>query len=492
MALLPLVLMCFNNHLWLLYGILTGSYFPLSAAALVGELAGIVFTGVYYRWARNTLEAQRICCAAIAGMTMVTLYVLLSISGRTGQSYAELVQTLGYVGAAINICLYASPLATIKLVLETKSSASLPINLCCMIFLNCCMWVATSIIDNDMFVLIPSGIGLVFSFVQLPLYFIYRPTHPYVDLDAQLEEDYGISVTKTINNFNGVKCEVDTRSSLPTAYRTVRPSRVARFATYKYQRAEGAPLAAGSIPSILIYRIFKQKDVGVASVIPLVTLLSNCHVWMIYGYMIKNWFPIFWVYLFGDFVALIFLSVYWRYTIQRHYVNRVLLVTFSILVVISIYAIIGKLGYTDQSRGNVGSVMGFIADLSATCMYASPMEKLMQVLKYRSAVFINPHMVIAGLINNCLWFTYGILVDNWFMISPNILFIILNSFTLVLCIVFNPTTHPLPEDFHIQGEIDAVPTMPIECASKTSFSCKVDPTLPSPAFQAMHSPLEAV
>ncbi|KAF4315368.1 hypothetical protein BBO99_00009416 [Phytophthora kernoviae] len=412
MALLPLVLMCFNNHLWLLYGILTGGYFPLSAAALVGELAGIVFTGVYYRWARNTLEAQRICCAAIAGMTMVTLYVLLSISGRTGQSYAELVQTLGYVGAAINICLYASPLATIKLVLETKSSASLPINLCCMIFLNCCMWVATSIIDNDMFVLIPSGIGLVFSFVQLPLYFIYRPTHPYVDLDAQLEEGYGISVTKTIDNFNGVKCE--------------------------------------------------------------------------------NWFPIFWVYLFGDFVALIFLSVYWRYTIQRHYVNRVLLVTFSILVVISIYAIIGKLGYTDQSRGNVGSVMGFIADLSATCMYASPMEKLMQVLKYRSAVFINPHMVIAGLINNCLWFTYGILVDNWFMISPNILFIILNSFTLVLCIVFNPTTHPLPEDFHTQGEIDAVPTMPIECASKTSFSCKVDPTLPSPAFQAMHSPLEAV
>ncbi|KAG7389816.1 hypothetical protein PHYBOEH_007211 [Phytophthora boehmeriae] len=240
LALLPLVLMCFNNHLWLLYGLLTGSYFPLSAAALVGEFAGVVFTGVYYRWARNVLEARRTCCAAFGGVTLVTLYVLLSVSGRTGQSHAELVQTLGYIGATINICMYASPLATIKLVLETKSSASLPINLSCMIFLNCCMWVATSMVDNDMFVLIPSAIGLLCSFVQLLLYFIYRPTHPYIDIDVQLQEGYATSI-------DSVKCELDTTSTLPTTYRTVRPSRVARFATYTFQRAEGASLTAGGL-----------------------------------------------------------------------------------------------------------------------------------------------------------------------------------------------------------------------------------------------------
>ncbi|ETN19119.1 hypothetical protein F441_15266 [Phytophthora nicotianae CJ01A1] len=243
MALLPLVLMCFNNHLWLLYGLLTGSYFPLCAAALVGEIAGIIFTTVYYRYARNTLEACRTCSAAFFGVALVTLYVVLGITGKTGQTFDQVVQSLGYVGAAINICMYASPLATIKVVLETKSSASLPINLCTMIFLNCCMWVATSIVDNDMFVLIPSVIGLVFSGVQLPLYFIYRPTTPYVDLDAQLEEGYGI---KTVDSF---KQDLDLGSGLPTTYRTVRPSRVARFATYTYQRAEGTPLTVGSIPS---------------------------------------------------------------------------------------------------------------------------------------------------------------------------------------------------------------------------------------------------
>ncbi|GMF22182.1 unnamed protein product [Phytophthora lilii] len=244
MALLPLVLMCFNNHLWLLYGLLTASIFPLCAAALAGEIAGVIFTAVYYRWARNTLEARRTCSFAFLGMAAVTVYVLLGITGKTGQTFDQVVQTLGYVGATINICMYASPLATIKVVLETKSSASLPINLCSMIFLNCCMWVATSIVDNDMFVLIPSIIGLMFSGVQLPLYFIYRPTNPYMDLDAQLEEGYGTSTTKT---FDSIKQELDTGSVLPTTYRTVRPSRVARFAMYNYQRAEGTPLTIGSM-----------------------------------------------------------------------------------------------------------------------------------------------------------------------------------------------------------------------------------------------------
>ncbi|KAG3021522.1 hypothetical protein PC128_g10125 [Phytophthora cactorum] len=69
-----------------------------------------------------------------------------------------------------------------------------------------------------------------------------------------------------------------------------------------------------------------------------------------------------------------------------------------------------------------------------------PWKKLLQVLKYKSAVFINAHMVTAGLVNNCLWFTYVILTSNRLIILPNIIFISLNSFTLVLCIVFNPKT----------------------------------------------------
>ncbi|RLN56588.1 hypothetical protein BBJ28_00015507 [Nothophytophthora sp. Chile5] len=247
-------------------------------------------------------------------------------------------------------------------------------------------------------------------------------------------------------------------------------------------------------PAISIYRIHRQKHVGVASVIPLVSLLANSHMWMMYGYLIENWFPIFWVFVYGDVAALAFLAVYWRYTTERRYVARVLGVVALILVITSLYAIIGGLGYTGQTRSQVGSTLGFICDVVAVCLYGAPMEKLLHVLKYKSAVFINVHMVIAGTTNNCLWFTYGILTHNWFIISPNILFITLGTSTLILYAVFNPKTHPLPDNFQLHGRTDddAMSVMSVELTPKASWGGKTGSNLPSPAFEAMQSPLETL
>ncbi|KAL4160180.1 hypothetical protein PRNP1_000751 [Phytophthora ramorum] len=241
-------------------------------------------------------------------------------------------------------------------------------------------------------------------------------------------------------------------------------------------------------PAILIRRIYKEKKVGVASVIPLTTLLANCHTWMLYGCMIKNWFPVFWIFLFGDGAALVFLAVYWAYSPQRCYVIRVLAVTSAILLALSVYAVIGGLGYTRQSRSSVGSIMGIMADLSAVCQYGAPMEKLLQVLKFRSAVFINAHMAMASLVNNCMWLTYGILTGNWFIISPNVLFITLNAFTLGLYAVFNPKTHPLPDDFPLDHSERA--SASLQLTPKCSLHSDAHGTPRSPVFETIRSPLE--
>ncbi|KAG1684964.1 hypothetical protein DVH05_003208 [Phytophthora capsici] len=246
-------------------------------------------------------------------------------------------------------------------------------------------------------------------------------------------------------------------------------------------------------PSISIYRIHKKRDVGVASVVPLVSLLANGHMWMLYGYMVENWFPIFWIFVFGDVAALTYLAVYWRYTTEHRSTGRILAVVSTFLVLGTLYAIIGGFGYTGQSRHQTGTVLGYICDVVAVCLYGAPMEKLFHVLKYRSAAFINVHMVIAGLSNNCTWITYGILSSNWFIISPNILFISLNSFTLVLYLAFNPKTHPLPDNFHrttVRGGGES--GISIELTPRGSFNRKVGNELSSPAYEAMQSPLETL
>ncbi|ETN15011.1 hypothetical protein F442_02382 [Phytophthora nicotianae P10297] len=238
-------------------------------------------------------------------------------------------------------------------------------------------------------------------------------------------------------------------------------------------------------PSILMRQIHKQKHVGVASVIPLVMLAINSHVWMMYGYLGENYFPIFSCYTFGDLAALTYVAIYWRYTTEHRYVARVIAVALIVIIILSIYAILGGFGYTGQIRAQVAKTMGYIGDATAVCLYAAPMEKLFQVLKHKSAAFINAHMVMASLANNIMWFTYGTLTANWIIIAPNILFIALNSSTLVLCIVFNPKTHPLHESFFAHDDT------PIEVSVELSpkNGSKV-PNIPSPEYKAMQSPLE--
>ncbi|KAE8896184.1 hypothetical protein PF005_g1588 [Phytophthora fragariae] len=247
-------------------------------------------------------------------------------------------------------------------------------------------------------------------------------------------------------------------------------------------------LALACSPSILMRQIHKQKHVGVASVIPLVMLLINSHVWMMYGYLAENYFPVFSCFIFGDVAALAYIAVYWRYTSERRYVARVLAVTAMVYIILSTYAIVGGLGGTSQTRAEVAKTMGYIGDATSICLYAAPMEKLLQVLKHKSAVFINAHMVAASLTNNVMWFTYGMLTTNWIIVGPNILFIALNSFTLVLCIVFNPKTHPLHESF-FAGNNDAPIEVSVELSPKAGTGNKAS-NMPSPEYKAMQSPLE--
>ncbi|KAG6612231.1 MtN3-like protein [Phytophthora cinnamomi] len=222
-----------------------------------------------------------------------------------------------------------------------------------------------------------------------------------------------------------------------------------------------------SSPSLNIYRVYKAKSVGVQSIFPLVALLANSHLWMMYGYMAKIYFPVFSCFLVGDFAALIYLTIYFHYSNSRSYVIRSITAVLTVLTILSLYAIAGGLGHTRQSRHEVSTVLGFFADIASVCLYCAPIERLFMVLKHKSAVFINLPMVLAGYANNTIWLTFGSLIQNYFMISINIFFFTMNSITLVVYQIYNPKTHPLKDgwdaissksskvdDFHIQVAVD--------------------------------------
>ncbi|POM67828.1 MtN3-like protein [Phytophthora palmivora] len=163
-----------NCYTWSMYGILSGTYFPVMSVNAFGTLTSLAFALVFYRWSSDRRELHKL--AAIAGGWAVLLLVFAVLCKTAVIPLSEYAQKtiVGYLAVTINVALYASPLQTMKLVLQTKSAASLPATMCCVNLVNGSLWVLYGILANDMFVLTPNAMGVVLSVVQVVLCIKFR------------------------------------------------------------------------------------------------------------------------------------------------------------------------------------------------------------------------------------------------------------------------------------------------------------------------------
>ncbi|ETI32660.1 hypothetical protein F443_20579 [Phytophthora nicotianae P1569] len=121
---LPLITMVVNCHLWMTYGYATDSLFPLLGSQLVRSPE------------EKRKRLRKLYAITFAIWCVVSLYVVLGVSGVFGQTKSEVGTSLGYAGCPFSFSMFASPLATLKHVISTKSSASIPINMCTMILVS--------------------------------------------------------------------------------------------------------------------------------------------------------------------------------------------------------------------------------------------------------------------------------------------------------------------------------------------------------------------
>ncbi|KAG6590812.1 MtN3-like protein [Phytophthora cinnamomi] len=172
------------------YGILRDSLFPVAATQGFGQLAAIVFNVIYFKWSppQARKDNVKLYVIGIVIYCIVTLYFVLVLAGVTGQTNYDGSILMGYAGVAINLCLFVSPLTTLKRVVETKSAASIPINLSIMMFASSVLWVITGLLDSDYFITSLNLAGVAFGASQMVLYHIY---HPGRGVNALPDQQYG-------------------------------------------------------------------------------------------------------------------------------------------------------------------------------------------------------------------------------------------------------------------------------------------------------------
>ncbi|GMF14844.1 unnamed protein product [Phytophthora lilii] len=170
---LPVVMLFTNCVVLVWYGYLSEDIFPLFVTAIMGLVTCAGFIAVFYRYTDDKRSVHRICLMAVAVIVLVCLYGVLGVVGVTGQSKSSLATAMGAISIGTSIGLYGSPLATIRRIVRTKSTATMPFTLCLANFFNSVCWVVYAIIIVDVWVLLPNAFGCVLTTIQLILYVIY-------------------------------------------------------------------------------------------------------------------------------------------------------------------------------------------------------------------------------------------------------------------------------------------------------------------------------
>lgn len=82
----------------------------------------------------------------------------------------------GLVCVIINVLLYGSPLAVMRMVIETKSVEFMPLPMSLLTFVICCLWSGQALLIQNPAVFIPNFLGILMGIAQLVLYACYCKT----------------------------------------------------------------------------------------------------------------------------------------------------------------------------------------------------------------------------------------------------------------------------------------------------------------------------
>uniref|UniRef100_H3H2S5 Sugar transporter SWEET1 n=1 Tax=Phytophthora ramorum TaxID=164328 RepID=H3H2S5_PHYRM len=391
MVALPLVAMAVNNHLCLtispdrmLYGYLTDNVFPLLVTQAFSQLAAIVYNAIYFRWSseHKRIELLKLYTRAFVLHCAVSTYFALGLAGITGQTKADVGTWLGYAGVVVNVWMYASPLATLKHVVETKNSDSIPINLSAMILVSTLLWLGTGIIDSDFFI---TGINAV-------------------DAEPFKAAETTMSIWVAILNVATAIAQVILSLSLTPD----------------------------------IYNVHRRKGTGEMAALPLVAMAVNNHAWMLYGYLADNMFPIFATQAFSQLAALSYNIVYFRWSVPEKRTDLLKLYTQAFVVhcAFSIYTVLGVSGVTNQTKASVGDWVGYAAIVINIWMYASPLATLKHVIETKSSASIPINLSAMIFVSASLWLASGIVDDDFFVWGINAIGTVLSFIQIVVYYIY--------------------------------------------------------
>ncbi|KAI3873617.1 hypothetical protein MKW92_037809 [Papaver armeniacum] len=170
---IPYIMTLLNCLLSAWYGLPFVSPHNILVSTINGTGAAIesIYVILFIIYAKPQKVRVKILALFTLILTVFAIVVLVSLLALHGNSRKLFC---GFAATIFSICMYASPLSIVRLVIKTKSVEFMPFFLSLFVFLCGTSWFIYGLLGRDPFVAVPNGFGCGLGALQLILYAIYR------------------------------------------------------------------------------------------------------------------------------------------------------------------------------------------------------------------------------------------------------------------------------------------------------------------------------
>jgi len=175
---LPWAAMGFNCSLWCLYGLLLRQWVPLVTCNIVGIVAAgaALYTHIQFLPQKAAAGPRYLAGGTLAAAILLFVACYDPLFQSLWYHKAppvKVMDAIGSLGVVVNVLMYSSPLASVKNVLASRSTAKLSLPLALAAFICAVLWTAQGIAMSDPYIWAPNTLGCVFSSFQLSLFHFF-------------------------------------------------------------------------------------------------------------------------------------------------------------------------------------------------------------------------------------------------------------------------------------------------------------------------------
>lgn len=168
---LPYICTLLSTAQWTYYGLIKPGEILISTVNGAGAVLEAVYVILFIIYAPKASKIKTVVLVLLVDILFFTAVFLVTFLAMDNQMR---INVIGVLCVCLTLTMYGSPLAVMKTVIATKSVEFMPFFLSFFLFINGGIWAVWAVLNKDVFVGIPNGIGFGLGASQLILYLIYR------------------------------------------------------------------------------------------------------------------------------------------------------------------------------------------------------------------------------------------------------------------------------------------------------------------------------